>query len=819
MRRISYEKPLQRIPEHQAERKADAVRVEHTPHEVFHGLNITDDQALEYGRLGIRENLGRDLERWNDGRPAGTQILDERVTQKLKDICTREVSVQQQERNWVFRNIRKAVGFLRDVRALPLREHSDDAGQVFEDIYDRNEGVRGWLQRWVLRYDRYPITGEGPVTVDRIRANLARDIWNGLTPHDRTTMATLPTARVICHAATFPLHPPAVMNALANQQTTPEQLEQLRVEAIAAGVAGLGTANWAPLFPASERRPSPTLFDRLIQMKQVEGDEKKKTANKTVYDATRLQNFLDNRLRPQTEINNLVHEILVENSLYPLENNPDAQALVAYIEFRLNRDPTYNAGTTAVPDMRLQIRRDLETIRASLPSKEDKADDKEKSETQENLENIGKLSDSIQESYKNLKDQYAECPGIGQRIYDLRVQLQNTPAPTVTGTGTVNDGARQNITNQIDKAMEAQQKTLTAINKLENKYRDDATNLLATLNEIATIPTTLPFPNDQASLSRYNGLGVAALHNSDPTQLFGLVQPQAAPAGSPAPFLPYAIPGGSLFQTHIASTVAGGASVTQNQLSEMFKEIKNHYHKAIKKTKPEQLTCRQMLYMLKEGDLIRQRITNPELRRKYAFMATNLMITDVKNTALYESCNERLSERLGGSILDVRFVARIKKVISAYAGSRKQMLGEDVIAITTGINEKFSVFRNLKRDSTITELRELIASNGGIGEQNLFEFAEQLKEVLVGFNMLKKEGTVHLFDKHAVQLEQLVTLLQNVQQEMHADKFFGEIRGGSGNIGHAILKKIKEDEAESGKLEKELHDQMTSPDAEWKQLF
>jgi len=206
LRRTDYHKPLEGLAEHQAERESEAVRVEGIPHEIFHGLNITDDQAVESERLGIRQKLARQMERWFTGRRtvsggtvggAGEQILDERVTQKLKDICSREISVRQEQRGFWHRNIRRIGGFLQNVRGFVTREHADNVGQTFEDTYDRNTGVRGWFQRWVVRYDRYGILGGRAVTVDEMRFNVTRDMFNGLAVADQNAIMASPIIRRI----------------------------------------------------------------------------------------------------------------------------------------------------------------------------------------------------------------------------------------------------------------------------------------------------------------------------------------------------------------------------------------------------------------------------------------------------------------------------------------------------------------------------------------------------------------------------------------------------------------------------------------------
>ena len=67
LRRTDYTEPLMNVDEEREARKAEAVRIEKLPYDVFHGYNITDDQAIEHRRLGIRKELLDRSRRWFPG--------------------------------------------------------------------------------------------------------------------------------------------------------------------------------------------------------------------------------------------------------------------------------------------------------------------------------------------------------------------------------------------------------------------------------------------------------------------------------------------------------------------------------------------------------------------------------------------------------------------------------------------------------------------------------------------------------------------------------------------------------------------------------
>ncbi len=805
MRRTGYVEPIQQIPEHRAERMSEAVKVEHLPYEVFHGLTITDDQALEMKRVKVREDLARNLESWTPERKAAEQILDERVTQKLKDIVAREVSVEQQQRGWVMRNLRRGLGFLRNVKAMVYREHSDDVGIQFENRYDRGNFVK----RWILRYDRL-FTAP---TADQMRKNVATDAWRAITPAEQSTLAGIIATNAGIPASI--VTPERVIGMMAG--STPAELTKLREQAINAGIVGLGTnegPDTSPLFPPIPKPLHSTPFDRLVQLQGVYASERKKLLSKTVYDATKLQNFLDGDLQQQPQINDFVYDMLKEGQLYPLEKNPEAQSLVAYLQMRINTDPKKSSTHD------LQLQDDLAAIRNGLPASEKAEPDKEQAEK---MDNIRKQAILLQNQYFILRRSYDNAAARGMELFYKQVQNNMPRSLIVTGGAAkvaVNDNVGERLAKEISDIENEQKKIMTQVRETEEGYQETWSTMKSDL-EAVNQPCGIAGLTGANDLKNLMGVGtpplrVDSLPNSTPDQLFGDTQP---PPYSPPPasYMPkYTPPPNSAFKDHIIT------AFTPSQVREALGgQLKNNLKDKVQKPR-EKLTCRQLLYLLKERDVMRSGITNEELRRKYAMLSTNLMITDVKNEELFLAANERIGERLGGTIMGSFFgrrLHRIRKLILSLAGSKNYLRGEDLIALTAGMNGEFAMFRELPRDATITELRELIVKNGGITPDKMTAFAEYLRAVIVGFDMLKKEGKVRLFDRHAMQLENLVELLTTVREEIRAEKFFNEIRGTGGDKATNILKKLADEEVLTNREDEEVLTKVRSRDAEWKNMM
>ncbi len=757
-------KPAMGIDEHLAEQDQEALEAEGTGFENFHGFNITSDQAIEAERLGSREDLMHNMERWFGGRAAANQILDERINHRLRTVVAREISLERQRVGFLASKFPAGAGFFGQVRNL-FRSSSNQIDTRVGQIYgpDRN--------------------------VDQIRIGLADNVLNPLTAAQRTAIQTDLATRGVALPPPPPV--PVGVNAQVFQLSLaePEVLEPMRQ-----AMPFFPMPRLDPIFPTREQIPPPTAIERLIRFRNVEALERHKLLSTTVYDPTRLGQFMDMIRHTQPQLNTRINEILVSEALYPIEKHPEAQALIAYLEARMRaRGPA---------DMLTE----LDGIRDNLPAITEKREEgKEPSDELKRLEKVQELTKSISDSYRALRGSYSKAVAQGNTLYEYNRQMAEhrlLPLPTHAA-----DSVGAGLQKSISKAIEDKNKIQVDTNNLERTYRDSATELQDMLTTAFALPVPPATPDPYANLRVFFAAGVPALADSDEDELFGDTQ-CVIPVGGVVPGRGGR--GASGFEGHILG-------FRPAQMEGMGDEIKTQYHKRFKKR--QQVTPRQLLYLLKEGDFVREGVTNPELRRRRALYATNKNIAFVKNMQAFRTTNLELSERHGGSTLGSWRLNRLQKWLSARLTSRQVLETEDLIEYVSGFEKEFAVFKDMPKDITLAELRERFAKEGGVTDAKLFEFTEKLKEAFLSFEMLNKEGKVEIHEGDAMDMEMIIYKLTLLREEQRTRKFFEDIRGSDETKPEAILKKIKEDEAAFKKDELGILGKIAGKTAEWKQLF
>jgi len=337
-------------------------------------------------------------------------------------------------------------------------------------------------------------------------------------------------------------------------------------------------------------------------------------------------------------------------------------------------------------------------------------------------------------------------------------------------------------------------------------------------------------PDDPANLIAFNnspfGLGPAGappppLPNlSGENQLFGPIQ--YPPGGGAIPAIPVARParGGASAPSAFMNGIQG---LNPRQMAALNREASGY----ASDLSHERVSCRQLLFLLKERDLDRRGITNEEQRGSYALLATNMMIADVQNEQMFRQTNQELAERQAGTTLGMHWLDRVRKRVTAglTGGVLDNFLGtrifktRDLVDYIAGFDKDFAMFRGMSKDITLAELRDKIENSGGISSEKLFEFSSKLREVFMSFEMMGQEGKVEFFDDEAVDMETLIHNLLTVREELRSRKFFEEIRGQEGNKAELILRKIREDENAKNTEEKSVLEQVASKAAGWKQWF
>jgi hypothetical protein len=774
LQRTNYKKPLQGYEEFLGEQDTESVREQDRGFESFHGFNITGDQPLEDRRLGVREDIYNAIGRIQPGRNAGLRIIDERINRELRGRMTRERGLDKQRRGWFGSRWVAGAGFLENCRNL-VRTNSGIISRNIENEYGRNE------------------TFEGSSLF------VAQQFLTTLTPAQTGQVENF----LLTRGVMAPPIVPAGMNAVAVMLSSaePEILHEMRTQ-----LFFIPPRRLDPIYPTNMPVPAGTLYDRLIEFRERLGSQKEKAYSTTVYDATRLDHFLvDLRRTQQAIFERLTNKILIPHALYPLERNPEAQTLVAYLEQRIHERGTADLDT------------ELQNIEDNLPTVEEKREEgKEPSDELLQFERLQELTKSIQEIHSNLGDKYNEAESTGSQLWNLNRKEADlrTTAQAMGGGGPGHqqvDIGLNAITQQTSALEKDKAKLQTEINNSERKFLQQSNELLAILNGRFAIPAPA-HPDPYVNLRTFDGNfgAAAALHVSNEVQLFGENYPDN-PARNPR--------GQSQLEQRINT-------FTPSQMKDMGKEIKKEYHRRFKKK--ERIDCRQLMTLLKEGDYARQGVTNPELRRRRALEWTNIRIAKVGSLQMFRQTNQELAEYLGETTLGSRRLSRFLKRMRAQLthGSLFGRLSKsgvlqasDVIDHVAGFDKDFHMFLGLPKDATLSEIRDRIETHGGITSPKLFEFSEKLKQAYLSFEMLNSAGKVELLDGDGMDMERLIENLLMIREELDCRQLFDGLRPGIDNKAEAMLKMIREHYEARRKDEIDILSRISPKNADWKQIF
>ncbi len=822
-----YVEPVMNLQEFLKQQEAEGVTQEHQNHENYHGFNITDDQSIETARLGIREDLAANMERFHPHRKAGLQVLDSRITQRLREVVGRKMSLDRQKMGLLDKMWVGGKGFMRNCLSIvrPDNPYRQKAGFVTSlmasDVDNQLEKIYGHN-----------------LNIENVRVKLAQDVWDQLSPAHRALVSADLLARgVAIPAATGNVRPQVMQMAAAD----PDQLAEMRaaLSIPSVGVFSPLALGENPLYPMTQEVLPDTPIDRLIGVRQIEALERKKLLSTTIYDTRRLQMFLDQMRNAHHDLHEQITKILDANALYPLENNPEAQALVAYLEYRWQR--------RGPDDLRAELKEIEEKLPLEAEKKHDdhgaKSDEHAKDEhghdkkdehgkkgeehhdmtpDEHHLHKVKELMKQVKEQNAKLGALYNQADAQGAELYDLKKDLFHLAQPTVTtadgrGSKAANiDVGHKDLAAEITKTRSEKKRLRQEISTMEREYQNGSRELMDILHhKLPKLPEKKDHndPYDQyREFSKKFGHHGSINALSTEEQLFGItdypppkvaVKKEETPIERPKTNL-------SELQDHIKA-------FKPSQMEVLEEEVKTNFHKLFKKK--ERVSPRRLLYLLKVGDLTRQGITNEEQRRKWAYLSANLAISSAADVQINRSTNLEVAEDLGDTFLTFRKFKRAGKWMKAKLNMKGMYEAEDVINYVAGFDKEFKMFRGMKKDITLAELRDLIDRNGGINPLKLVEFRTKLTEVLKSFEALSSQGKVQLYDRDAVSLEELDHKIDILGKQDLSDKFFQEIRDFKGSKAEAILKKMKEEETTILQEEKSLMEKLRDKGADWKRLF
>jgi hypothetical protein len=781
----NYVEPNQNIEEYQQEQNVHAVEVDNLPIVNMQGLFVAaNDNEVNNVLLGVREDLWANVERRYPGQTGAEAIIDHDINERLRKRMEREIGFERMQMPYWQRKYEAGTGFLRNIFSHVRRENSDAAGVRLENMYGANRNI------------------------NQMRMFLANQVATGLTP----AQMALISADLVVRGIPLPPPPPPGLLARRIQQLANADDESL------AGMRERFSPPAGNIFPAipvgmmfAPRNDvvPPTPIDRLIELARVESNSRRKTLSTYLYDHRRLHQFLDGMRNTNPAIFQQITDILEENALFPIENHPEAQALIAYLQARWQlRGPT-------------DLATELNNIRTNLPMVDEKVEEgKEPSEQLRQWQRIEEIIKNIQQRNAKLQAGYRKSATIGARMRNVNQQIANLPPIPAKGKDYPERGA---FRQQLITLEEERLKLYEEIVQMEGEHRSEATELNRTLFNTPGQALTWPVPaptDPTENLRNFFTAGppgvppppppgppptVLGLPDSTETQLFGdaTYRDNTGVGVPPAP---------SPFRTFVSNN-----NYSDTRLRMMEREIRVGYRDFWRQR--ERVNPRQLLYLLKTGDLTRQGITNEEKRRQMAMLSANMSIVDAQNMQMFRSTNAEHAERLGGETLGMRWLNRTGKWLGAKLNVGGIYEARDIIDQLSGFDKDFRMFKGIPKDITLAEMRDLILRNGGLSQMKLLEFATKLKQVYEGFEMMNAEGKVELFDKDAIHMENLINLLMLVREEARSREFFAEVRGMQGNKADIILRKMRESENKARQEEKDLVGRLSDKFAEWKQLF
>lgn len=753
----------------------------------FRGLNVTDDQALEAVRIGIREKHAANIERFTPGRDAARQILDQRITERLRGVAKEEESVIRRNRG----NIRGAVlrtgglfsrkfaagfGFFGNIRRIFSRE-TDTAGTGVRANYGQSEQIE-----------------------DRTR-NVADRVMAGLDDIQRMTISNyLTTNRV-------PLPPPP--GSLLERQTVqlcdtdPELMKRMRQNH---GFLHSPTRP-GPLTPSATQVPPETDLDRLIQLVEIHAEEKGSLVSPTIYNAQRLQGVLTGlRNTNQPVYNLLTTTILKPEELARLEGKPEGLALLGEIERRIQQDED--------PDL---LEKDLKILIRNLPTVEEKEEEgTDLSPEQRRKKRVAELMKNLKSNHTELAKAYSSGRSIGMQLFNAnrrdyeKSEIARTAAAT-PGNKNIQTGL-ESIQNDISKLKKLQGDLNEKVRTQEEKYTQDAQNLLRALGVFDTaIPAWIgPGPDPTQEIRDFHALfsdGVAPPATTSMDDLFG--NTNYVPPVAPAPPPDYVPPPAQAFENHIAA-------FTDDHLENMDHGIQAQFTGRFQPAR--KISARSCLYLLREFEYARGGIDNEDLRLRRSIADACNLIADAKNTTLYMNVNNELAEYLGGTTLGSRTLNRVRKYLRAKLTPSKIFEAQDVFDRITGTVPGMDVFGGMHPDMSYLAMVKYVSDNG-IKSEDAQKFLTHLSESVEGFSMANMEGSYELYDIDAPRMEKFLKYFGKIVEVSSSLSAMENLEGKEGTKAHLMLEYQEELEKQLLEADKTVLDKIRDKAAEWKQWF
>ncbi|MCC7197289.1 hypothetical protein IT413_03815 [Candidatus Peregrinibacteria bacterium] len=801
------------------------------------------DQATDRERLGVRREFSK----------VNAQLLDERVTQRfLKEVfpdeqkeeagmgVKRKINVPEEQLDdgvergrlgkifhlgkHAFKKLTNFISPKTDPEKRFLEAFDDQktiagmsmrlANRALEDLND--------AQRSIVQSSLQTLGVELPP----VPANLPR----GFTPQ---TALRYQQAVQLASARPWEL---AQMRDLAYQQD-PNILDHFVTRAV-----GLTHEIFA------RRAASPPLspFDRLLQFKKIEGQERHEMVSSTVYDPQRLANFIRDLEHSNHDVHHLLlHEVLEHDALYKLEHNAEAMALVHYLESRMS-DPN-------APDLKPELEdlvkklKDIK-IKESHGHGHDDHHEEGKEKPEDKKKKIEEANELLATKYSGLNDLYTEAATLGKELLEESMALakynQNletilaaaataraNPAPGGNRGGNNQQDSSANTVKDLIKETKAsitakqavKKQMFTSVREAETAFLKSATDLKKLLDDSKALPavaTPDPVSNLRVMITR---IVDTEPDRSKEKGVFGITNAEEAAAAI-----------AEAARAPAASRTADptGPSDDESPLRKIFRD---HFKpENAKKAKKEvideclkvfklktQLKPYELLVELMRGEAVRVGIMDPAMAYADAEASADMLVDEAGvMLQVHRSTNLEHQQWLSK---DHGKMSRAKQWVKDWYQNRKVYRGKDLINYIAGMDKNFSVFKDMPPDIQESDIIDRISRVGDIRSpemyKTLFDYSMRLRSSYLKFESAHHEGKIELDDRDAEAMEKLIRTLLKVRAVLRASARQEKVNTMHGNKAEIVLNMLREKYETQMKDERTIFQKVTDKLADWKNMF
>lgn len=767
------------------------------------------DQATDRERLGVRREFSK----------VNAQLLDERVTQRfMKEVFTEEK--KEEHGMGVKRKI--------NVPEEPLDDGIDRGrmGNFFHLGKHAFKKLANFVSPKPDPEKRFLEAFDNEKTIGGMSVRLANRTLDDLSDAQRT----LVQQALELIGVPLPPVPPqlprgfTVATALRYQQAAqlaaakPWELRQMRDEASQHDDEILDffiTREFGGLDKIFKRRaatPPLSPFDRLLQFKKIEGQERHDMVSSTIYDPQRLASFMTDLENTHHDLHHvLMHEVLEHDALFKLEHNKEALALVHYLESRMS-DPTAPDLKPELDDLVKKLK-DIKIKDTHGHGHDHHEEGKEKPEDKK--KKIEEANELLAQKYSSLNDLYTEAATLGKELLEesrslarynqnLDDLLKSAAAARATavaagkgGGNNQQDSAANTVKDLIKEAkasITAKQATkkqmFTSVREAEAAFLKSATDLKKLLEDNKALPavaTPDPVANLRTLLTRIVDVepdrskekGIFGITNAEEAEEEAkkATAPAAAVLGPSDAESPLRV----IFRDHFKPENAKKAK----------KEVNDECLKVFKvKT---QLKPYELLAELMRGEAVRAGITDPAMAYADAEASADMLVDEAGvMIQVHRSTNlehqQWLSKGHGK-------MSRAKQWVKDRYENRKVYRGKDLINYIAG-TEGFAMFKDMPLDIQESDIIDRISRKGDIRSpemyKTLFDYSMRLRGAYLKFERAHHEGKVELDDRDAEQMEKLIRTLLKVRAVLRASARQEKVNTMHGNKAEIVLNMLRE---------------------------